>query len=375
MYSSTRYWLHFRLLGIRMADPPVDRVKRSSVELWIGGTAVVVLGVLCLLVLRPFVSAALWAVILCFTTWPLFLRLEALLGGRRTLSALIATVLLTAIIVVPVVILGATLTDNVSSLIKAGQKLILEGPPSPPDWVASIPLIGSHIADYWNYLNESSSIRLQELARLLPAAKTIVVWCGRAIAAGIFQISLSLLIAFFFYRDGHAAANQLRTALHQIAGEAADRLFELAGATIRAVVYGVLGTALLQGVVAALGFAIAGVPGSVSLGFVTFVMSFLPGGPLIVAAPAAFWLYREGSMAWAVFMIAWGLMVGMLDNVVKPLLISRGGSTPMILVMLGVLGGALAFGVIGMFLGPTLVALGYSLFEQWAESAGGVRQS
>jgi predicted PurR-regulated permease PerM len=334
-----------------------------------------VLGVLCLLVLRPFISAALWAVILCFTTWPLFLRLELLLGGRRTLSALIATALLTAIIVVPVVILGATLTDNVSSLIKAGQKLILEGPPSPPDWVASIPLIGSHIADYWNYLNESSSIRLQELARLLPAAKTILLWCGSAIAAGIFQISLSLLIAFFFYRDGHAAANQLRTALNQIAGEAGDRLLELAGVTIRAVVYGVLGTALLQGVVAAIGFAIAGVPGSVSLGFVTFVMSFLPGGPLIVAAPAAFWLYREGSTAWPVFMIAWGLMVGMLDNVVKPLLISRGGSTPMILVMLGVLGGALAFGVIGMFLGPTLVALGYSLFEQWAESAGGVRQS
>ena len=326
-----------------MTDIPVVRASRSQVELWIGGTAVVVLGILCLLVLRPFISAALWAVILCFTTWPLFLRLEEVLGGRRTLSALIA----------------------------AGQKLIQEGPPSPPDWIAGIPLIGSHIADYWNYLSESSAVRLQELTRLLPAAKTIAVWGGSALAAGIFQIALSLLIAFFFYRDGHAAANQLQTALNRIAGERGDRLLDLAGATIRAVVYGVLGTALLQGVVAAIGFAIAGVPGSVSLGFVTFVLSFVPGGPPIVAAPAAFWLYRQGSTAWAVFMMAWGLMVGMLDNVVKPLLISRGGSTPMILVMLGVLGGALSFGVIGMFLGPTLVALGYSLFEQWALSAGG----
>jgi predicted PurR-regulated permease PerM len=358
-----------------MADSPVDRAKRSPFDLWIGGTAIVVLGLLSLLVLRPFISAALWAVILCFTTWPLFLRLEGLLGGRRTLSALIATLLLAAVIAVPLLILGATLTDNVSSLIKAGQKLILEGPPSPPDWVASIPLIGSHIADYWNYLNESSSIRLQELARLLPAAKTIILFGGGALAAGVFEIALSLLIAFFFYRDGHAAANQLHAALHRIAGESGDRLIELAGATIRAVVYGVLGTALLQGVVAAIGFAIAAVPGAVSLGFATFVMSFLPGGPLIVAAPAAFWLYREGSTGWAIFILAWGLMVGMLDNVVKPLLISRGGSTPMILVMLGVLGGALAFGVIGMFLGPTLVALGYSLFEQWAESASGVRKT
>lgn len=354
---------------------PVERVGRTNIELWIGGAAVVLLGLLCLLVLRPFISAALWAAILCFTTWPLFLRLEGLLGGRRTLAALNATLFLAAIIVVPVAILGATLADNVSALISASQRLIHEGPPGPPDWLASIPLIGSHVVDYWNYLNQSSAVRLQELTRLLPAAKTIVFWGGRALGEGIFQIVLSLLIAFFFYRDGHAAANQLHGALHRIAGERGDRLLDLAGATIRAVVYGVLGTALLQGVVAAIGFAIAGVPGAASLGFVTFVLSFVPGGPVIVAAPAALWLYRQGSTAWAVFMIAWGVMVGMLDNVVKPLLISRGGSTPMILVMLGVLGGALAFGVIGMFLGPTLVALGYSLLEQWAVSAGEGKES
>jgi len=348
----------------------VERGGRSPVELWIGGTAVVVLGLLCLLVLRPFISAALWAVVLCFTTWPLFLTLEELLGGRRTLAALIATLLLAAIIIVPVAILGATLADNVSGLVSASQKAIEQGPPNPPDWVASIPLVGGHITAYWNYLDQSTAIRLHELGRLLPAAKSIVVWGGRALAEGIFQITLSILIAFFFYRDGHAAAAQLQAALHRIAGERGDRLLDLAGATIRAVVYGVLGTALLQGVVAAIGFAVAGVPGAVSLGFVTFVLSFLPGGPPLVAAPAAFWLYRQGSPAWAIFMMAWGLMVGTLDNVVKPMLISRGGSTPMILVMLGVLGGALSFGVIGMFLGPTLVALGYSLFEQWAASVG-----
>ncbi len=351
-----------------MADKTSDSGRRTQLELWIGGTAVVVLGFLCILVLRPFISAALWAAILCFTTWPLFRRLENLLGGRATLSALIATLLLAALIVVPLAILGATLADNVSALISAGQKLIHEGPPGPPDWVAGIPLVGTNIADYWNSLDKSSSVQLQELARLLPAAKTIVLLGGSALADGIIQIILSLLIAFFFYRDGHAATGQLQAALHRIAGERGDRLLDLAGATIRAVVYGVLGTAMLQGVVGAIGFAIAGVPGSVSLGFVTFVLSFLPGGPLIVAAPAAFWLYRQGSTAWAVFMMAWGLMVGMLDNIVKPLLISRGGSTPMILIMLGVLGGALAFGVIGMFLGPTLVALGYSLFEQWSAS-------
>lgn len=349
----------------------VANPRRSQVELWIGGTAVVLLGLGCLLVLRPFVSAALWALILCFTTWPLFLKLEAILGGRRTLSALLATLFLAAVVAVPVAILGVTLTDNVSALIAASQKLIREGPPAPPDWVASIPMIGHRVADYWNYLDESSSVRLQELTRLLPAARVVVLKGGRAIADGIVQITLSLVIAFFFYRDGHAAAYRLYDTFDRIAGEEGHRLLDLAGATIRAVVYGILGTSLLQGVVAAIGFAIAGVPGAVTLGFVTFLVSLIPGGPPVVAAPAAFWLYRQGYPAWAVFMMVWGLMVGTMDNVVKPLLISRGGSTPMILVMLGVLGGALAFGVIGLFLGPTLVALGYSLFEQWSMSAVG----
>src|SRR5271154_2490262 len=117
-----------------MADVPTGRIGRSNIELWIGGTAVVVLALLCLMVLRPFISAALWAVVLCFTTWPLFLTLEEMLGGRRTLSALVATLLLAAIIVTPVVILGATLADNVSALIAASQRLIEQGPPSPPDW-------------------------------------------------------------------------------------------------------------------------------------------------------------------------------------------------------------------------------------------------
>ena len=349
-----------------MSDTSIDHSSRNQVEVWIGGAAVTLLGVLCLLVLRPFISAMLWALILCFTTWPIFLRLEEFLSGRRTLSAIIATIFLATIIALPISILGATLAENVSSLFSASQKLIREGPPSPPDWIASVPLIGDRVTAYWNYLDNSSSIRLQELARLVPAAKTIVLWAGAALAAGIFQIALSLLIAFFFYRDGQAAANRLHVALYRIAGEKGDRLLDLAGATTRAVVYGILGTALLQGIVAATGFVIAGVPGAASLGFLTFLLSLVPGGPLIVATPAAFWLYRETSIAWAVFIIAWGLMVGMLDNVVKPLLISRGGSTPMILVMLGIFGGAIAFGVIGMFLGPTLVALGYNLLEQWS---------
>lgn len=349
----------------------IDTLSTRRIEFLISVAAVALLAFGCLLVLRSFISAMLWAAILCFTTWPLFSRLEGVLGGRRSLGALIATLTLAAIIAAPLVILGTTLASNLSDLIAATQKLIHEGPQAPPAWVTGIPLAGARLAAYWKLMAESSSARLNELAKLLPAAKRFVLGGGRALGEGIFQIVLSLLIAFFLYRDGEAAAKRLNTTISRIGGDEGIHLLDVAGATIRAVVYGVLGTALLQGVLGAIGFAIAGVPGAAVLGLITFVVSAIPGGPPLVAAPAAFLLYREGSAGWAIFMMAWGLMVGSLDNIVKPVLISRGGSTPAILVMLGVLGGAMAFGLIGLFLGPTLLAVGYSLFDEWsAESLG-----
>jgi predicted PurR-regulated permease PerM len=346
-----------------------DTESARSIELWIGLAAVALLIAGCLLILRPFISAALWAAILCFTTWPIFLRLDAALGARRTLSAFIATLALAAIIAAPLAILGATLAGNISSLTSAAQRLVHQGPPKPPGWIANIPLVGGQFVNYWNELSESSTARIAELTKWLPAVKEFVLGSGRAVGNGIFQIILSLLIAFFLYRDGEAAARRLRATIDRIAGEAGEPLLELAGATVRSVLYGVLGTALLQGVLGAVGFAVAGVPGAPFLGFLTFLVSAIPAGPLVIAAPAAFWLYRQQATGWAVFILIWGLLVGGLDNVVKPVLISRGGgTTPVILVMLGVLGGAMAFGLIGLFLGPALLAVGYSLFAAWSSS-------
>jgi predicted PurR-regulated permease PerM len=351
--------------------------SERNIELWIGLAAVALLVAGCVLILRPFISAALWATILCFTTWPMFLRLDAAVGRRRSLSALVATLALAAIIAAPLVILGTTLAGNISALTSAAQRLVHQGPPKLPGWVANIPLFGSQLANHWNQLSESSAARIATLTKWLPAVKEFLLGSGRAVGNGIFQIILSLLIAFFLYRDGEAAARRLRATIDRIAGEKGELLLDLAGATVRSVLYGVVGTALLQGVLAALGFAIARVPGAPFLGFVTFFVSAVPAGPLVVAAPAAFWLYRQQATGWAVFILIWGLLVGGLDNVVKPLLISRGGggTTPVVLVMLGVLGGAMAFGLIGLFLGPTLIAIGYSLFAAWSSSVPDLPES
>jgi predicted PurR-regulated permease PerM len=343
--------------------------SEQSLEIWIGLAAVALLVAGCLLILRPFMSAALWAAILCFTTWPVFLRLDAALGGRRSLAALIATLALAAIIAAPVVILATTLANNISALTSAAQRLAHQGPLKLPTWVADLPLIGSQLANHWNELSESSSARIAELMKWLPTVTDFVLGGSLAVGSGIFQIVLSLLIAFFFYRDGEAAAGRLRATIDRVASGNGEQLLELAGATVRSVLYGVLGTALLQGIMAAVGFALAGVPGAPLLGFVTLFVSAIPAGPLLVAAPAAFWLYRQDATGWAVFLMIWGLLVGSLDNVVKPLLISRGGgTTPVVIVMLGVLGGAMAFGLIGLFLGPALLAVGYSLFAAWSST-------
>ena len=197
-----------------------------------------------------------------------------------------------------------------------------------------------------------------------------VLGSGRLLGAGVFQIVLSLLMVFLFYRNGEAAADRLMSTISRIGGTQGSHLLDVAGTTMRAVVYGVLGTALLQGVLAGAGFMIAGVPGATLLGFFTFVIAVIPGGPLLVAAPAIFWLYHRGSTEWAIFIAVWIVIVGNLDYVVRPFLIARGGSdTPLILVILGVLGGAMAFGLIGLFLGPALLAVGYSMFDEWSSDS------
>jgi predicted PurR-regulated permease PerM len=344
-----------------------SRRARSAgrVQAGVLGAAVALLLLGCILILRPFISAALWAAILCFTTWPVFISLEQMVGGRRWLAASIATLLLAATIAAPFVILGSTLASNLADLTAATQKLFQAGPPGPPAWVASIPLVGSRMSDYWLALTQSSAVRLQELARLLPTVKTIVVDGGKLLGSGILQILLSLFIAFFFYRDGITLAAQLNAAIYRIGGDRGNALLELAGATVRAVVYGIIGTALVQGALAAFGFLIAGVPGAAFLGFITFLLAMVPGGPLLVALPAAYWLHLQGSSAWAIFMIVWGIMDSSIDNVIKPVLISRGVSTPIILVMLGIFGGVMAFGLIGLFIGPTVLAVGQTLFMEW----------
>jgi predicted PurR-regulated permease PerM len=205
------------------------------------------------------------------------------------------------------------------------------------------------------------------LQRLVVPVSTWLLSQGVALGAGVLYLSLSVLLLFFLYRDGVALATRLQQVTGRIAGARAQQLVDLAISTVRGVVYGILGSLLAQGILAGVGFLVAGVPGAFLLGFLTLFLALLPGGPALLWLPASLWLYQQGATGWAIFLALWGLLVvSTADNIVKPYFIGRGSDLPFILVLLGVLGGAIAFGVIGIFLGPTLLAVGYTVVRDWA---------
>ena len=338
---------------------------RSKFEQNLGRGLLALLLVGCLLVLWPFVTVLLWAAVLSFSMWPLYGRVVKLVRGRRTLAAFLLSLSMVLVILLPFGIVGLQLGDNVSELKTATQRWLDAGPPSAPAWVAKIPVIGSGVADSWNSF-------VSDTAKLIEKAKTFVepvgAWllkAGLNLGIGLAQLALSILLTFFLLRNGAAVATTLNDAIRRIAGERGTHLLLVAGNTVRGVVYGILGTALVQAVIAGIGFVIAGVPGAALLALLTFFLSILPVGPPLIWLPAALWLFHQGSTGWGIFMLVWGVGVSSVDNFVKPWLISQGSDMPFLLIFFGVLGGALAFGFIGVFIGPTLLAVGYRVVNEW----------
>jgi predicted PurR-regulated permease PerM len=276
------------------------------------------------------------------------------------------TLLLALVIVLPVMVLGFSLGDNVVPVANAVRRIMVEGLPDPPRWVAALPLVGGQLDAYLREIAHDSAKLMSVLAELLDPLKSWLLSGGLKLGEGLLYLVLSVVLAFFVYRDGDAVSRGLDSVLDRIAGERAHRLRQVAGDTVTSVVYGILGTGLAQGVMAAVGLGIAGVPGALLWGTLTFFLSVVPVGPPLVWISATVWLVFQGSIGWAVFMAVWGFFgISGIDNIVKPYLISRGSRLPFMLTLLGVLGGALAFGIVGVFLGPTLLAVGFRLLQEY----------
>jgi predicted PurR-regulated permease PerM len=324
----------------------------------------------CVLVLLPFMGAILFAGVLVLSTWPAFAWLRTRWGGRGTLAAMAIVLAMVIALVGPIALVAQSLVLNSASLVDDVRGFLdRRAAITVPDFVGRIPLVGASLSDYGRTLLESRDELIALVKRLADPARAMLAALGAAVGQGLVQVLVALFVAFFFYRDGERVRVLLLELLGRLAGsEHGEVLARTGQSAVKGVVYGLLGTALAQAVVAFVGFLIAGVPGAVLLAAGTFLLSLVPMGPVLIWGGAAIWLYAQGSTGWAIFMVVYGVaVISSVDNFIKPILMSRAGNLSMLLVVLGVFGGAIAFGFIGLFVGPALLAVGWSVIVTWLD--------
>lgn len=327
---------------------------------------VLLLAVGCWRVLAPFFPAILFAVVIAVSTWPAYTWLRGRLGGRGSVASLLACSLTLLVALGPVLLLLMSLGDAARWTLGLLDRGLGEGLPAAPAWLDAVPLIGPAAAQWWTKLG-SDPESLKELGALFAApARQAALVSGRALGNAALQVALTALLLFVLYRSGEALAHRLRQAAQRVGGSFAQELVDTARDSMTGVMFGVLGAGLAQATVAAIGFSIVGMPSPFLLGALTFVLSMVPFGPPLIWGGAAVWLFQHDQTGWGLFMLVYGLFgISSIDNVLKPLLISRANHLPFVLTLMGVVGGVLSFGVMGVFLGPTLLALSVDLGGQW----------
>ncbi|MEQ1767663.1 MAG: AI-2E family transporter [Methylotenera sp.] len=326
--------------------------------------ALLVIG--CIYVLQPFMAAVLFAAIFCLFTWPIYHKLWSSFGQRDTLAAITMTLLLLVALILPMAYLAANVTDSAANLFDELAVVLQNLQPHAPDWMRNLPLVGEQISNAWERAAASHEELMKLLQQYYEPMRAFSLRAVQLIAGGFLQLLLVVFVAFFFYRDGTRLAKGLIAIVRRLGGELGEEMLHLSCNTVKGVMLGIFGTALAQSAVALLGFLIAGAPVPLLLALATFFLSVIPVGPPLVWGGATIWLYNHGNHGWAIFMAFYGLLaISSVDNVIKPILISHSSHLPLLLVVLGVLGGALAFGFIGIFLGPTLLAVGLTLITHW----------
>lgn len=316
-------------------------------------------------VLRPFLLPAVWAAMIVVATWPLMLKLQSRVR-RRTFAVIIMTGAMLLIFVVPLLLAIQAIVGNMDTITEWLRSLPTLSIPPPPDWLASIPLFGAKVAERWTEVASAGTSEL--LTRLQPFMEDAAKWlAGAAGSVGIltFEFLLTVLIAAIMYSEGEAARDGLIRFGRRLAGDRGEGVVTLAGQAIRAVALGVVVTALVQTVLAGLGLFVTGVPFAGLLTAVILLLCIAQIGPFFVLVPAVLWLYWSGDNVWGTVLLVWTIAVGPLDNILRPILIRRGADVPMLLIFAGVIGGLVAFGIVGLFVGPVVLAVTYTLLEEW----------
>jgi predicted PurR-regulated permease PerM len=317
-------------------------------------------------ILRPFLGAIVWATMIVVATWPMLLALQARLWGKRGLAVTVMTLVLLSVLILPFSLAIGAIVANADEIAGWARSLATFKVPPPPGWVGRLPLIGGKVAQAWDQVAAAGIQGLTGKAApyLASAIRRFVAEVG-SIGLVVVQFLLTVVISAILYLHGERVAAGLRRFARRLAGPRGESTLQLAGQAIRGVALGVVVTALIQSVLGGLGLAIAGVAFAPILTGVMFMLSIAQLGPLLVLAPAVAWLYWKGSSGWGTFLLVWTIVVGTMDNFLRPILIKKGADLPLLLIFAGVVGGLMAFGLIGIFVGPVVLAVAYTLLEAW----------
>jgi predicted PurR-regulated permease PerM len=348
-----------------MSHPHHDLTRSTLAVLFIGGLIMSTFWVM-----RPFLPATIWAVTLVIATWPLMLQAQRYAGNRRSVAVLVMTLLLLLVLIIPIWLSIGTIVanaDQISSLVRSALSFQM---PPPPAWLAEIPVIGARATDVWEQVNSAG---VRDLApKLIPYAESLGPWLISAVGGlgGTFvHFFLTVAVASVLYARGERAGAIVIRFGRRLGGDRGETAVRLAGQAIRGVALGVVVTAVAQSVLGGIGLAIVGIPFVPVLTALMFMLCLAQIGPGPVLIPAVAWMYYSGDALWATVLLAFTIVDLVMDSFLRPMLIRKGADLPMLLILAGVIGGLIAFGLLGIFIGPTVLAIAYTLLNSWMEES------
>lgn len=319
-------------------------------------------------ILKPFLGAGIWAVTIVTATWPLMTSIQGRLGGRRSLAVAVMTVILLCVLVVPFWLAIGTIVANSDYLAGWVKSLSSFEVPPPPAWLDRVPLLGADLVVAWE---KAAVVGIQDFVkRLAPYGGSAIRWFITEVGgfgALVLQFLLTVVFSAILYAKGEQAGSKIKRFGRRVAGPRGEHSILLAGQAIRGVALGVVVTALAQSVLGGVGLAITRIPFAAVLTAVMFMLAIAQVGPLLVMVPAVVWLYWSGSTGWGTFLLLWTIVVGAMDNFLRPILIKKGADLPLLLIFAGVVGGLIAFGLIGIFVGPVVLAVAHTLLSAWVD--------
>jgi predicted PurR-regulated permease PerM len=319
----------------------------------------------CLVILSPFISVIVWGLIIAIAGHPSYCRLQKLVRGRGGVASVLFTVLLLAVLIVPIALLAQTFVDGFQTLGVRLHNETLTIPPPPPS-IATWPIVGKRLSDFWRLASDNLSAAIQSFAPQLKTAANGLLAAAAGVGLGVLQFFVSIIIAGFLLANSEQCARVSRSVAIRFFGNKGEEFEALAGATVRSVTNGILGVAVIQSLLAGLGFLVVGIPGAGLCTLIFLIAAVLQAGSLALV-PAVIYVFATAPTAKAIVFLIWCVFVALIDNVLKPLLLGRGVPVPIVVIFLSAIGGFMAIGIIGLFIGPIVLSVGYKLLLAWLD--------